>query len=230
MQGGNRLRIAGPKEFYSLAPTAAYQADAQRQAGSDPGAQVCGDHGITTIWQETGPALMVATDLLRPGGVLTVIAYTGHPGGADEKEGVERELRLQQNQLRSILDTVPDAMILIDGRGIMRFFSSAAERMFGLSEQEAIGQNISVLMPRPDATRHDNYIGRYRSTGERHIIGIGRIGTAGGSLRLFSININGTNKTATRTDNLNLQIDLTGAPILPPGTYSGTLNIEAVTQ
>ena len=53
-----------------------------------------GDHGITTTWQETGPALMVATDLLRPGGVLTVIAYTGHPGGADEKEGVERELRL----------------------------------------------------------------------------------------------------------------------------------------
>jgi hypothetical protein len=47
VQGGNRLRIAGPKEFYSLAPTAAYQADAQRQAGSDPGAQVCGDHGIT---------------------------------------------------------------------------------------------------------------------------------------------------------------------------------------
>lgn len=53
-----------------------------------------GDHGITTTWQETGPALMVATELLRPGGVLTVIAYTGHPGGADEKEGVERELRL----------------------------------------------------------------------------------------------------------------------------------------
>lgn len=95
----------------------------------------------------------------------------------DEQKELERELRLQQNQLRSILDTVPDAMILIDGRGIMRFFSSAAERMFGLSEQEAIGQNISVLMPRPDATRHDNYIGRYRSTGERHIIGIGRIVT-----------------------------------------------------
>lgn len=53
-----------------------------------------GDHVITTTWRETGPALMVATDLLRPGGVLTVIAYTGHPGGADEKDGVERELRL----------------------------------------------------------------------------------------------------------------------------------------
>jgi two-component system sensor kinase FixL len=95
----------------------------------------------------------------------------------DQQKVLEQELRLQQGQLRSILDTVPDAMILIDGRGIMRFFSTAAERMFGLSEKEAIGQNISMLMPRPDAVRHDNYIGRYSSTGERHIIGIGRIVT-----------------------------------------------------
>lgn len=95
----------------------------------------------------------------------------------DQQKVLEQELRLQQGQLRSILDTVPDAMILIDGRGIMRFFSRAAERMFGMSEREAIGQNISVLMPRPDATRHDNYIDRYNNTGERHIIGIGRIVT-----------------------------------------------------
>ncbi|MFZ5735419.1 MAG: sensor protein FixL [Pseudomonadota bacterium] len=95
----------------------------------------------------------------------------------DQQKVLEQELRLQQGQLRSILDTVPDAMILIDGRGIMRFFSRAAERMFGMSEREAIGQNISVLMPRPDASRHDQYIDRYNDTGERHIIGIGRIVT-----------------------------------------------------
>ncbi len=59
---------------------------------------------------------------------------------------------------------------------------------------------------------------------------LGGIGTAGGSLRLFQMTITGTNKTQTRTDNLNLQIDLTGAGALPPGTYSGTLNIQAVTQ
>jgi hypothetical protein len=59
---------------------------------------------------------------------------------------------------------------------------------------------------------------------------VGGIGTAGGSLRLFQINISGTNKTQTRTDDLNLQVDLTGAGVLPPGTYSGTLNIQAVTQ
>lgn len=59
---------------------------------------------------------------------------------------------------------------------------------------------------------------------------VGGIGTAGGSLGLFQINISGANKIQTRTDNLSLQLDLTGAGVLPPGTYSGTLNIEAVTQ
>jgi two-component system sensor kinase FixL len=68
-------------------------------------------------------------------------------------------------------------MIVIDGNGIMQFFSSAAERQFGYSEQEAIGQNVSILMPNPDRSRHDGYLARYRSTGERHIIGIGRIVT-----------------------------------------------------
>lgn len=68
-------------------------------------------------------------------------------------------------------------MIVIDGRGIMQFFSSAAERQFGYREDEAIGQNVSILMPNPDRSRHDGYLARYRSTGERHIIGIGRIVT-----------------------------------------------------
>ena len=58
---------------------------------------------------------------------------------------------------------------------------------------------------------------------------VGGIGAAGGSLRLFSENISGSNKSSSRTDNLELQLDLTGVT-LDPGTYSGTLNIRAVTQ
>ena len=95
----------------------------------------------------------------------------------DEEKQLEEALRTRESHLRSILDTVPDAMIVIDGYGIMQFFSTAAERQFGYTEQEAIGQNVSILMPKPDRARHDGYLARYRSTGERHIIGIGRIVT-----------------------------------------------------
>jgi two-component system sensor kinase FixL len=95
----------------------------------------------------------------------------------DEEKQLEEALRTRESHLRSILDTVSDAMIVIDGYGIVQFFSTAAERLFGYTEQEAIGRNVSELMPQPDQSRHDGYLARYRSSGERHIIGIGRIVT-----------------------------------------------------
>lgn len=82
----------------------------------------------------------------------------------------EREAHLQ-----SILDTVPDAMIVIDTKGIMQSFSVTAERLFGYTAEEAIGNNVSTLMPSPYRERHDDYLARYMTTGERHIIGKGRI-------------------------------------------------------
>ncbi|PIT00620.1 histidine kinase [Bradyrhizobium nitroreducens] len=95
----------------------------------------------------------------------------------DEEKQVEEALRTRETHLRSILHTIPDAMIVIDGHGIMQLFSTAAERLFGWLEHEAIGQNVSILMPEPDRSRHDDYIARYRTTNDPHIIGIGRIVT-----------------------------------------------------
>jgi two-component system sensor kinase FixL len=95
----------------------------------------------------------------------------------NDQKLIEETLLAREDHLRSILDTIPDAMIVIDDHGIMQRFSAAAERLFGYYESEAIGQNVSVLMPEPDSGRHDGYLARYQSTGERHIIGIGRIVT-----------------------------------------------------
>ena len=60
--------------------------------------------------------------------------------------------------------------------------------------------------------------------------GIGGVGAAGGSLHLFAVNISGANKNASRTDNLDLQLNLVGFPPLAAGNYTGVLNIRAVTQ
>jgi two-component system sensor kinase FixL len=95
----------------------------------------------------------------------------------DREKRLEDAVRTRERHFRSILDTIPDAMIVIDEHGIMQFFSSAAERQFGYTEPEAIGRNISELMPEPDRSRHDGYLARYLKTGERRIIGIGRIVT-----------------------------------------------------
>jgi two-component system, LuxR family, sensor kinase FixL len=81
----------------------------------------------------------------------------------------------REAHLESILETVPDAMIVIDERGIIHDFSAAAERTFGYSAQEAVGQNVKMLMPSPYRENHDGYVARYLDTGERRIIGIGRV-------------------------------------------------------
>jgi hypothetical protein len=60
--------------------------------------------------------------------------------------------------------------------------------------------------------------------------GIGGVGTAGGSLHLFAVNIGGGNKNASRTDNLDLRLNLVGFPGLAAGSYTGVLNLRAVTQ
>ena len=86
-----------------------------------------------------------------------------------------RDALAREAHLQSILDTVPEAMIVIDERGIMRSFSSAAERLFGYSADEALEQNVKILMPTPYRENHDGYLQRYMHTGELHIIGIGRV-------------------------------------------------------
>ncbi|HEX5263499.1 MAG TPA: PAS domain S-box protein [Phenylobacterium sp.] len=84
-------------------------------------------------------------------------------------------LAAREAHLQSILDTVPDAMIVIDERGVMQSFSSAAERQFGWTAPQVLGRNVSMLMPEPYRSAHDGYMARYLTTGERRIIGIGRV-------------------------------------------------------
>lgn len=98
--------------------------------------------------------------------------------GADHPQRGEARVFAHEAHLRSILETIPDAMIVIDGKGAILSFSAAAERMFGYREDELLGENVSVLMPSPDREQHDRYIGDYLGTGQRKIIGIGRVTNA----------------------------------------------------
>jgi two-component system sensor kinase FixL len=85
------------------------------------------------------------------------------------------ELRGREAHLLSILATIPDAMVVIDERGVIQSFSAAAERQFGFAAEEVLGRNVNMLMPGPYAHEHDGYLAHYRDTGERRIIGMGRI-------------------------------------------------------
>lgn len=84
-------------------------------------------------------------------------------------------LRERQVHLESIIDAVPDAVVVIDEAGTIISFSSVAERLFLMKAAEVRGRNVSILMPEPYRSAHDGYLERYLSTGERRIIGIGRL-------------------------------------------------------
>ncbi|MXP13197.1 PAS domain S-box protein [Altererythrobacter confluentis] len=82
------------------------------------------------------------------------------------------------SSIHALIDTVPDAMIVIDSRSSIVSFSKGAEKMFGYDETEVLGENVRILMPPPDREAHDGYIHDYLATGIRKIIGIGRVTTA----------------------------------------------------
>jgi len=110
-------------------------------------------------------------------------SVTGHDGlgyrlavgtmvGSDEL--LER-LSEREETLRALFETVPGALITIDKTGVIHSFNPGAERMFDYSAEEVIGQKINKLMPAPYRDEHDRYIQNYLKTGEKKIIGIGRI-------------------------------------------------------
>jgi two-component system, LuxR family, sensor kinase FixL len=123
---------------------------------------------LTTVWLTNSTAFMLICVGISWGGELLRRGRTRTLAMTDE--ALAREAHVQ-----SILDTVPEAMIVISDHGIIQSFSIAAERLFGYSAAQAIGQNVKVLMPAPYREAHDGYLLRYMRTGERRIIGIGRV-------------------------------------------------------
>jgi len=113
------------------------------------------------------------TALRDDGGELRAFGQTLYDITA--RKAAESALARSELHLRSILATIPEAMIVIDEQGAILSFSAAAERLFGWSEAEVAGHNVAMLMPSPDRERHDDYLAHYMATGERRIIGIGRI-------------------------------------------------------
>lgn len=130
--------------------------------------------GELTNYRKDGARVVVTSQwsVWRQGGVAEVIEIHSD---ITHLRVVEQDLAAREAHLKSILETVPDAMIVINERGIVQSFSVAAERLFGYGPDEVVGKNIKMLMPSPYRENHDGYIDRYLRTGERRIIGIGRV-------------------------------------------------------
>ena len=104
-----------------------------------------------------------------------LVRHVGNVVDVTERRLTEMALSSREARLRSILETAPEAIVTIDDHGIVGSFSASAETLFGYAADEVVGRNVSMLMPTPHREQHDGYLERYHRTGERHIIGIGRV-------------------------------------------------------
>ena len=91
-----------------------------------------------------------------------------------ERTLIELAVQHSESRLRAILNCAVDAIITMDSQGRIHSFNPAAEKMFGYSASEALGENITLIIPSPHKERHQSYLDRYLKTGVPHIIGQGR--------------------------------------------------------
>lgn len=79
-----------------------------------------------------------------------------------------------RESLNALLATAVDGIVIIDKLGSVQVYNPACARLFGYEAEEVVGRNVKMLMPPPYHDQHDGYLGHFRATGEKRIIGIGR--------------------------------------------------------
>ncbi len=125
------------------------------------------------------PTESIGLNLALFGAVGITIAWLGESfrQAQDRAVSASRQLQRREMYLHSILNSAPDATIGIRADGEIISFNTAAERQFGYRQAEVLGRNVKMLMPAPFSEEHDEHLRRYLRTGERRMIGSGRVVT-----------------------------------------------------
>jgi PAS domain S-box-containing protein len=98
----------------------------------------------------------------------TIVGVSTTARDLTEMQRVHRDLERREALLQSVLGTVPDALIVIDRKGKIQSFSTAAEQLFGYRSEETIGQDVADLLPSFAWDRHKGTVAA------RHVLGFGQ--------------------------------------------------------
>ncbi len=150
-----------------------------------------GDYGPGKIEDLVAESLAVARlghpqrfERKRPDGRVLEVRANPMPGGVvitftdiTERKEAEEALLESRRNLDLMLENIVDGLIAIEESGVIRVFNATAQRIFGYTREEVVGNNVSMLMPEPDRSRHSSYLRAYHRSGQPKIIGIGREAT-----------------------------------------------------
>ena len=84
---------------------------------------------------------------------------------------VEQVLSTTEELFQAVIQSTPDAIIIADAEGRIAFWNRAAQRLFGYSQAEMLGNNLTQLMPLKYRPAHEAGLERLRSTREGHLLG-----------------------------------------------------------
>ncbi|HEX22604.1 MAG TPA: PAS domain S-box protein [Chromatiales bacterium] len=129
-----------------------------------PWASEAGAAGLSGAQAGTAMALVIAVAVVLMAGLALHREQR-------RREVVEEALAASKIQQQALIDTMVDAVIIIDDMGRIQNFNPAAEAMFGHAASKVIGQNIRLLMPEPHHSAHDGYLARHKETGVRCVLG-----------------------------------------------------------
>eukprot|EP00804_Cyclotella_cryptica_P022784 CCRYP_005004-RA/>CCRYP_005004-RA protein AED:0.03 eAED:0.03 QI:363/1/1/1/0.26/0.18/16/9071/831 len=129
-----------------------------------------GNQNEVTARRKDGSTFPAALTLAHPQGRASSLICVLIRDLSTEKAA--QELLVHEQMLTSgIIDASFDGLFVISDRGVIQRVNKASCKLFGWSEEEFIGQNINMIMPKHHAERHDSYLSQYMQTGVRRIIG-----------------------------------------------------------
>ena len=129
----------------------------------------------------------------------------------DAFKNMQQQVHSRQTRLQSVLESVGEGIVTITENGLIEVFNPAAEILFGYTQKEVLGKNMSILLPDDPAKKHQIYLDNFSAHGGKGIIGVGREVNAkhkGGtvfpmSLKVTEMHIEGKRYYTAVVDNIS---------------------------
>ncbi len=134
---------------------------------------MCTAYGIMLLWGPLQTRELLEGELLEIPVLLIMGVFYGAAAETvrEVRRRAERMLRESEVKFRSVVQSAPDAVILIDSRGTVVSWNKAAQAIFGYTEREAVGEPLTLFMPERYREAHLRGLQRFLSTGESYLLG-----------------------------------------------------------
>jgi PAS domain S-box-containing protein len=89
-------------------------------------------------------------------------------------DGAVERVMAQEHNMRVLIESAPNGIVVVDEQGVIRLVNTSAEKLFGYSRTELVGNSIEILVPGPFVDTHPKMRQLFQQKPETRAMGIGR--------------------------------------------------------